>query len=393
MAANPPGALARVAILALLWLIGVAMRAPILVAAPLGPRIADALGLAQTGVGALTTLPVLALGLGAIPAAWLIARFGARNALIMAVLLTGLASAARGAAPDASVLLIATTLTGLGIAIMQPALPALVARWCPGYVALAATIYLNGMMVGEFVGAGLTGPALLPLVRDDWRMALAALSLPIVLLAPLIALPRLQGRRPTLKQVAHWPDWREPQVWRFGILLGLTAATFFGLNAYMDTVMAARHLNSHLDLVLAIFNAIQLFASLLLMAAIRSILSIPRVLFISVLIHIAGLFVVITSGSLWLLAGVIAISFASAMQLITLTSLPSLTLAPEHAGTVAAGMFAVGYVLAFVLPIIAGSLVDVSGAVASALYFLLAVNLACLPLAWTTATGLEDQRA
>ncbi len=392
MSANPPGILARAAILLLLWLTGAAMRAPILVAAPLGPRIADALSLNQTGLGALTTLPVLALGLGAIPAAWLIARFGARNALIMAVLLTGAASAARGAAPDAMLLLIATAATGLGIAIMQPALPALVSRWCPGFVALGATVYLNGMMVGEFIGAGLTLPALLPAVGGGWRAALFALSIPIVLLAPFMLIPRLHGERPTLDQVGRWPDWRDTRVWRFGGLLGLTASTFFGLNAYMGAVLASKHLSAHIDLVLAIFNAVQLFASLFLMATIRRVLATPRLLFATVILHIGGLAVVMVSASLWLIGGVIAISFASAVQLITLTSLPSLILTPARAGAVAAGMFAVGYVLAFVVPLIAGSLVDASGSITSALYFLLGLNVLCLPLGWSTITGLEIQR-
>ncbi|AWN14896.1 Cyanate MFS transporter [Salinisphaera sp. LB1] len=369
------------------------MRAPILVAAPLGPRIAEALSLNQTGVGALTTLPVLALGLGAVPAAWLIARFGARNALMLAVILTGVASAARGVAPDAGILLIATAATGVGIAIMQPALPALVARWCPGFVALGATVYLNGMMVGEFIGAGLTLPGLLPAVGGGWRAALFALSIPIVVLAPFLRIPRLHGERPTLDQVARWPDWRDARVWRFGSLLGLTASTFFGLNAYMGAILASKHLASHIDLVLAIFNAVQLFVSLLLMATIRRVLALPRLLFATVVLHIAGLAVVMASDSLWLIGGVVAISLASAVQLIALTSLPALILTPARAGAVAAGMFAVGYVLAFVIPLLAGSLVDASGTTASALYCLLGLNMLCLPLGWHTVTGLEVQRA
>ncbi|MGN8159312.1 MFS transporter [Salinisphaera sp. SWV1] len=393
MSATPPGVLARAGILVLLWLTGMTMRAPILVAAPLGPRIAEALSLNQTGVGALTTLPVLALGLGAVPAAWLIARFGARNALMLAVILTGVASAARGVAPDAGILLIATAATGLGIAIMQPALPALVARWCPGFVALGATVYLNGMMVGEFVGAGLTLPGLLPAVGGSWRAALFALSIPIVVLAPFLRIPRLHGERPTLDQVARWPDWRDARVWRFGGLLGLTASTFFGLNAYMGAILASKHLASHIDLVLAIFNAVQLFVSLLLMATIRRLLALPRLLFATVVLHIAGLAVVMASDSLWLIGGVVAISLASAVQLIALTSLPALILTPARAGAVAAGMFAVGYVLAFIVPLLAGSLVDASGTTASALYCLLGLNMLCLPLGWHTITGLEGQRA
>lgn len=42
------------------------MRAPILIAAPLGERIRQSMDFAQTGVGGLNTLPILMLGARAV---------------------------------------------------------------------------------------------------------------------------------------------------------------------------------------------------------------------------------------------------------------------------------------------------------------------------------------
>ena len=53
----------------MLWLVGWTLRVPVLSDPPLATRIADAFALGETGVGALTMLPVVAVAFGAIPAA------------------------------------------------------------------------------------------------------------------------------------------------------------------------------------------------------------------------------------------------------------------------------------------------------------------------------------
>ena len=61
----PPARLLPVAVL--LWLAGVYLRIPVLVAPPLAPFIGDELALTQALTGALTTLPILMLAIGAMP--------------------------------------------------------------------------------------------------------------------------------------------------------------------------------------------------------------------------------------------------------------------------------------------------------------------------------------
>lgn len=89
----------RLAILALLWFAGLYLRIPILLAPPLAPRISADLGLSQAATGALTTLPVLMLALGAILGSLIVARLGARNAVVAGLALAAVASMARGMAP------------------------------------------------------------------------------------------------------------------------------------------------------------------------------------------------------------------------------------------------------------------------------------------------------
>ena len=386
---TPIELLRRAAILLLLWVAGVYMRAPILIAAPLGERIQNALSFDQTALGALTTLPVFMLGLGALPAAWLIGRYGARNTLVAALLLTGVASALRGFAPDITVLLGLTPAMGLGIAAMQPALPALVGRWCPSFVALGAAIYINGMMLGEFVGAGLTLPLLLPAVDGDWRAALLWFSLPAIVFCPLLLVPRLYGPRAKPRS-RGLPAFNDSTLWRFGLLLGATAATFFGMNAYMGALLERKGIGDELASMLFVFNLTQLVTSLVMVIAVRRVLRLPRLLAITCVAHVAALAVFLASNHLALLyPAAVLLSLTAALQLIVLTALPPLLRDAEAAGQLAAGMLAVGYVLGFAAPIAAGTAADIWRSPYAVVIVFLAFNTAVLPLAWTTRSGLE----
>ena len=91
-------------LLALLWLAGNDLRLTVLAVPPVLPAIHHDLHLSETLVGALTALPVLLLAAAAVPGSLLVARLGARRALILGLLVVGLAGAARGVGGAAPVL-------------------------------------------------------------------------------------------------------------------------------------------------------------------------------------------------------------------------------------------------------------------------------------------------
>src|ERR1700681_2430456 len=123
--------------LGLLWLSGAALRMTVLAVPPLLPLIHDDLGLSETEIGTLAALPSLLFAAAAVPGSLIIARFGARPALIAGLLVTALASAARGPPADVAMLFAATIAMGSGIAAMQPALPPLVRAWLPQRIGFA----------------------------------------------------------------------------------------------------------------------------------------------------------------------------------------------------------------------------------------------------------------
>lgn len=374
-------------VFALLWLAGLYLRLTILVAPALAQHIADDLGLSQTGVGALTTIPVLMLALGALPGAKAIARFGPRHTLALALAIAGLASLARALSPDAWLLYLASAIMGLGIAMMQPALPALVPRWAPRRIALGTAVYMNGMLMGEFIGAGLTLPVVMPLTGYDWRLTLIVWSVPALAVAAGYLWTPAHDRVRVAAETAWQPDWHDPLVWKLGGLLGAGASLFFGVNAYMGSVLDARGETERLALALGIFNASQVAASLLMLPMARDWVGRKGPVLVTVLLSVAALGLFWSTTGWWSIAGAFILGFTTAVLLILLVALPPQLMGSVDAGRLAAGMFLIGYTLSFLLPLLGGFIADTTGRATLALAPLLAFGLAAI---WIAA-GLKLQ--
>src|SRR5882672_7350259 len=143
-----------------------------------------------------------------------------------------LGCALRGFAPDFLLLCAATVVTGLGVAVMQPALPPLVRAWLPDRIGFGTAVYANGLLVGEILPVALTLPLILPLVGGSWRLAFVAWAVPCVAIAlALIAFaPRAAPPAITPK---WWPDWRNGLVWKLGLMFGSVNAVYFSANAFI----------------------------------------------------------------------------------------------------------------------------------------------------------------
>ncbi|MFK7159584.1 MFS transporter [Marinospirillum sp. MEB164] len=386
-----------------LWLLGLYLRLPILVIPPLANWIQQDFTLSQTLLGSLTTLPILMLSVGALVGALAIHRLGPRNTLIFAVLLVALASAGRALAPDLALLLSATLLMGLGVAIMQPALPAVLSLWLtPQRLALGTAVYMNGMLMGEFIGAGLTLPWLMPLLDHQWRATLLVWSLPGILVAALALLPRLRqteaapAATTTQKSAGlspSWlPDWSDPLLWRIGFMLAVSASLFFGTNAYMSSLLEARNEEHLLEAAFFWFNSAQMFASLFMLVMAKHWIARNWPLRISLLTCLVGLLLfLITEGALSLLFGFV-LSFGAGVLLILLVALPAQLRSSAEAGRLAAGAFTLSYGLSFVLPLLGGLVADFTQQASMSLWFLLLLATAVLPLAWTLPLSAADQR-
>src|SRR5439155_20475016 len=102
------------------------------------------------------------------PGAIRIAQMRQHRTMITGLLAITVGSALRGAGPALAVMFTMTVLMGAGVAVSQPAFPTLTREWFPLRVGLATAVYSNGLLFGEAFPAALTGPIVMPLVRESW---------------------------------------------------------------------------------------------------------------------------------------------------------------------------------------------------------------------------------
>jgi CP family cyanate transporter-like MFS transporter len=352
--------------LLLLWLGGVDLRLTMLAVPPLIPLIHRELHLDEKAVGALVSLPVLLLAVAAVPGSLLIARLGVRGALAVGLGCVAVFGGLRGFGPSTSVLFTATFLMGVGIAVSQPAFPSLVREWFPRRIAIATAVYSNGILIGETVPTALTTPlGVLPLAHGDWRWAIATWSVLVLVtgVAIVLAAPA-RGPRPAVPS-RWWPSWREGPAVRIGLVMGMASAVYFGTNAYIPDFLDQTGRHSLITPTLFVLNAAQLLTAPAV--ALRERLLTGRVGFIgsAALMAVGQLGIILTPG-----AGVVAwafvLGFAAALAFIVALTLPPRLAAAGDVHRMSAAVFTVQYGTAFVIPLIAGTLWDLTGVAALA---------------------------
>lgn len=168
----------QTALLVLVILIGLNLRPFLTAIGPLSGEIGRALSLGMDTLAWLTLLPLWLIGIGVLLTPSLRRHASARQLLGAALLLLGIGSAIRFDAQSGALLIASAALCGLGSALVQGVLPALIKQAFAHKVPLVMGIFSACMMGGGALGASLT-PRLAASL--DWSRALALWSLPVLL--------------------------------------------------------------------------------------------------------------------------------------------------------------------------------------------------------------------
>ena len=351
--------------LSLLWLCGACLRLTVLATPPVVPLLHADLHLSETAIGWLSSLPPMLFAVMAVPGALLIARFGILPALVMGLLINAFGSAARGVYPDAISLYVSTMIMAAGVAIMQPVLPPLVRTWFPQRIGFATAIYTNGLLVGETLAVALTIPFLLPLVNDSWRLSFVVWSAPVLVTALLViaCVSTLggAGQASTSTNRKWWPDWRQPLIWRLGLILGSINAMYYVTNAFLPDYVIAAGRPDLISESLTALNLCQLPASVVMLGVAGRLVKEPWAYRVTG--GLAALCVVgmMTTTDFWIVVWAGLLGFVSSMTLVLTLALPSVLGAPDDVHRTSAGMFTISYSIAMVLSIGGGWLWDLTG--------------------------------
>ena len=346
----------------LLWLAGNALRLTILAVPPVIPSIHQDLHLSATAVGILGGLPVLLFAAAALPGSLLIARIGPVRALVAGLVISAIGGALRGAVPAVWWLFAMTIVTGAGVAVMQPALPALVRRWAPHRIAFATAIFTNGLLVGETLPVLLMLPLVLPLV-GTWQWGLAAWSLPVLAIALLVMVTtRETGAAPPApaQPARWWPDWRNGLIWRLGLIFGSVNAMYFALNTFLPDYLTSQSRGDLISPVLSALNFGQLPASAILLAVASRLerRAWPYVVF--GIFSLASVVGIAMTASVWTVVWAGLFGFSAAGVLVLALAVPPMLCAPEDVAPVTAAVLTVSYSLAMIVAVVSGLAWDVT---------------------------------
>lgn len=341
---------------ALIVLIGFQLRSIVVGVPPALPELRIDLHLSFSAIGALTAIPVLGLGVGAVPGALLVNRFGARKVVGASTLGLGLTALLRLAPPLPYSLFIWTAVLALLIAAAQPAIAVLIRNRFPDHIQQTSTIYAMSLGVGGLAGATLS---VYLLAFGGWRGTFVIWAL-LALVAAVVWIWTAPGRGSLHEPMPHGLGRlvRKREVWHVAMLFGGQSLVFYGGTTWIPFLLRG-YSHAYLALVLFLFQVVILPLTAIL-ATIHRPWATSRAWYTA-----GGL--LMTAGSLgltlgptqlaWLWAPLAGLGYS--MVFAGTNSLPTiLATEPSEVASYTAITLTVGYAFAFFGPLLGGLLLD-----------------------------------
>ena len=350
--------------LGLVWLTAFNLRVILFAIPPSLPAIRSDLGLSYSATGTITSLAILVLGAASIPGALLATRYGARRLVAICVAGLGVFTISLTLPPAVFWVFAGSALLTLSIALAQPPLAVLIRRWFPDGIARASSLYGNGLLMGNVVGASLSPYMSRALGWRGMFLAWAAVALIGVVLWIRFT-PRDQAAAPpaNLGAIA-----RDPRVWLVAALFTFQNLVYYTVATWLPFLIDDRG-PAYVATTFLFLNFIPI-VPLFALSFVRWQYALSTTYYV-----VAG--GLAAAGSLGLLFGLsdlvrplaFMVGLGTAAAFVASIALPPLIARNEsEASTYSAVMYTVGYLLAFTGPISAGMLVDATGTISMAFW-------------------------
>jgi MFS transporter, CP family, cyanate transporter len=348
------------------------------------PEVMRDTGMGPTAASLLTTLPLLCLGIFAVPAPALARRFGAERTLFFALLLICIGTLLRGTG-SLALLFASTALAGAGIAVSNVLLPGLVKRDFPTHAAMMTGLYTLAVCGGASSSTAFTVPLERQVFHGSWALTLAAWAVPAALVLLLWAPQALAARPlPSHAQPRGGSLWHDRLAWQVTGFMGLQSALAYIALGWLAPILRERGLDgAEAGYVVALSILVQL-GTCLVTPSIAARCRDQRALAvgmaaITLTAMLALIFAPLSGRWIWavLLGCGQGGSFALALSLIVMRSPDSTTTAQLSA--MAQGG---GYVLASTGPLLAGLLRGWTGSFQSSAILLVLLSLSMAWCGW-----------
>lgn len=270
---KPPNTNDALMLVVAMIVIAMALRPGIASIGPVLPLISRAFSLSHAAASLLTTIPILLMGLLAIPSAWMAKQFGRTRVLLASLVVLLVSMVARPFAASVPVLFLSTVGVGAGIAVAGTLFAGLIKSRFPAKVALMMSLYATALAFSSTVSAAATGTVAALSGANGWRLG-TGIWTPVALIAAGAALVILiqekpQVQRATLRATRHAPlPLTSRSAWLIALFFACDNFLFFAFLAWLAPIYIERGFSAvSASLLLATFTisftlAIPVFGSL-----------------------------------------------------------------------------------------------------------------------------------
>ncbi|CEG22707.1 putative transporter YycB [Planococcus massiliensis] len=221
------------------------------------------LGLSNSQVSLLTSIPVFCMGLFAPLAVVFNRKFGMKRSVAFLIVVIGALTFVRGLAPTFAVLLASSFFIGLSIAIISPLISAMIKRNFPTKTTSLIGVYSFGLGLGATLSTGFTGVFY---TWTDWPLALAswgALAVIALILWFRVNEPKSDGLEDDLTVGPGNSPWKNRRAWYMLVFFGLQSALFFSMITWLAPILIEKGMTVlAASAVLTVMTSVQLVGNL-----------------------------------------------------------------------------------------------------------------------------------
>lgn len=361
-------------LIASIILVALNLRPSMAAVGPLLSAIRGDIPLSFSTASLLTMLPVMAMGLAMFLGMRVAQRFGEHRTIVVSLLIIGVATVSRLYLDSTLELILSAVLAGVGIALIQAVMPALIKSRFSDNVSLFMGLYVTSIMGGAAIAASFSPFVLAQ--TGSWRIGLAIWALLALLalgfwFAQRSAIPKL----PTAATGRQESFVGNSRAWLLAIFFGLGTASYTCVLAWLAPYYVEKGWSEqNAGLLLGFLTAMEVISGLITPAIANRSQDKRLVLVVLLALIMAGFCGLILGPQhvslLW--PCLLGLGIGGLFPMSLIVSLDHLD-NPRRAGGLTAFIQGIGYLIAGLSPLIAGMIRDQLGSFEWAWWSLTAV--------------------
>ncbi len=351
----------------LVFVIALNLRPIMAAMGPLFPLLQRDAQLSATQLSLLTTLPVIMMGLAALAGPLLLRTLGEIRGIAAGLLLLMLSCVARGFDQSAATLIASALVAGVGIGLIQALMPALIKRHFVAQAGTLMALFTTGIMAGAAIAAASAAPLA---HANSLGFTLAIPVIPVII-ALLLWLATLRGVAPI-----HNPQpvrsSRSPRAWLLMIFFGIGTGAYTLVLAWLPPFyMQNGWQPEQSGYVLGALTLTEVVAGFVLSALIQRFSDRRGPLLLVLALILLGLISLLLLGGAqaWLPTILLGLGIGALFPLSLIVTLDHAH-TPEQAGALLSFVQGGGYLLAALMPLMAGMVRDRAASLDSAWIFM-----------------------